>query len=62
MTFRQTARGIGIRALVLVVGLVLIGAWIVFEMIGAALQLLLWIGIALVVVGAFVVVRHKMRR
>ena len=65
MTVRQTARGIGLRALILLIGIVLVGAWLVslaFKIAGAAIHLLLWVGLALVVVGAFVVLRHKMRR
>lgn len=65
MTFRQTARGIGLRALVLVIGLVLLGVWAVsfaFDVIGAAIQLVLWLALALIVIGGIAVVRHKMRR
>ncbi|HVG25699.1 MAG TPA: hypothetical protein VND45_16200 [Thermoanaerobaculia bacterium] len=65
MTVRNTARGIGIRALILLAGIVLVGVWLVslaFKIAGAAIHLLLWLGLALVVVGAFAVLRHKMRR
>ena len=65
MTVRQTARGIGLRALVLIIGVVLLGLWAVslaFEIVGAAIHLALWLGLALIVAGAIAVVRHKMRR
>lgn len=65
MTLRTTARGIGLRALILVIGLLLIGFWAVslaFKIVGAAIHLLLWLGLALLVVGAIAIIRHKMRR
>lgn len=65
MTLRQTARGIGLRALVLAIGLVLLGVWavsFVFDVIGAAIQLVLWLALALIVIGGIAVVRHRMRR
>jgi hypothetical protein len=65
MTVQQTARGIGIRALILVAGLVLLGFWAVslaFKVVGAAIHLLLWLGLILLVVGAVAMVWHKIRR
>jgi uncharacterized membrane protein len=65
MTARQTARGIGLRALILLIGILLLGFWAVslaFKLVGAAIHLVLWLALALIVVGAIMVVRHKMRR
>lgn len=65
MNARGTARGIGIRALILIVGIVLVGIWLVslaMKIAGAAIQLLLWVGLILVIAGAFAVVRHRFRR
>lgn len=65
MTFRQTARGIGLRALVLAVGLLLLAFWAVsfaLELVGAVIHLVFWLALALIVIGAIAVVRHRMRR
>lgn len=65
MTVRQTARGIGIRALILVIGIVLIGFWAVslaFKLVGAAIHLVLWLGLALIVIGAVAWVWAKIKR
>ena len=64
MTARSTARGIGLRALVLLIGLLLVGAWLVslaFKIAGAAIHLLLWLGLALVVIGAVMWLRNRWR-
>lgn len=65
MTARDTARGIGIRALILVAGIVLVGAWLLslaLKIAGAAIHLLLWIGLILIVAGAIAVAMHRFRR
>jgi hypothetical protein len=65
MTARQTARGIGIRALILIAGIVLVGFWLIslaFKIAGAAIHLLLWIGLILVVAGAVAVVARRVKR
>ncbi|HYC89813.1 MAG TPA: hypothetical protein VEO54_11420 [Thermoanaerobaculia bacterium] len=61
----MTARGIGLRALILLLGLLLLGFWAVslaFKLVGAAIHLVLWLALALIAVGAIAVVRHKLRR
>lgn len=58
----RTARGIGIRALILIVGIILVGVWLVslaLKIAGAAIHLLLILGLLLVVAG---VVSHFARR
>jgi uncharacterized membrane protein len=65
MTVRQTARGIGFRALILIIGLLLLGFWAVslaFKLVGAAIHLVLWLALALIVIGAVTMVWHKLRR
>jgi heme A synthase len=65
MTVRQTARGIGIRALLLLAAVVIVGIWLVsiaFDLIGAAIHIAIWLVIAVVVFIAIAVARHKMRR
>ena len=65
MDARSTARGIGIRALILVAGLLILGLWVVslaFKLAGAAIHLLLWIGLILVAAGVVAVVLHRFRR
>ncbi|HEY0142099.1 MAG TPA: hypothetical protein VGF48_14460 [Thermoanaerobaculia bacterium] len=65
MTVRQTARGIGIRALILFTGIVLVGLWLAslaFKIAGAAIQLFLWGGLILVVLGAIALVVQRFRR
>ncbi len=60
-----TLRGIGIRAIVLLVGIVLVAAWLLslaLDIVGAAIQLLLWLGLILIVAGAIAVAVHRMRR
>jgi len=62
VTYRQTARGVGIRAFILLLGVVLIGAWLAFKIVGAAIHLLLWIGVILVAVGVIAAVARRVRR
>lgn len=65
MTVRTTARGIGIRALLLLAGVVLVGIWLLslaFKIAGAAIHLLLWIGLILIVAAALAVVVQRFRR
>jgi high-affinity Fe2+/Pb2+ permease len=65
MTARDTARGIGIRALILLVGVVLVGIWLLslaLKIAGAAIHLLLWIGLILIAAGVVTVVMHRFRR
>lgn len=65
MTARDTARGIGLRALILIVGIVLVGAWLLslaLKIAGAAIHLLLWIGLILIVAGIVAVVVQRVRR
>jgi len=65
MTVRTTARGIGIRALILVIGIILIGVWLVslaLKIAGAAIHLLLWIGLILIVAGVIAMVMRRFRR
>ena len=65
MTVRTTARGIGIRALILVIGVILIGVWLVslaMKIAGAAIHLLLWIGLILIVAGVIAMLMRKFRR
>lgn len=65
MTARTTARGIGLRALLLIIGILLIGGWLLslaFKIAGAAIHLLLWIGLILIVAGAIAVVMNKFKR
>lgn len=65
MTVRQTARGMGIRALILLAGLVLVGFWVLslaFKIAGAAIHLVLWLGLILVVVGAIAVLANRIKR
>ena len=65
MTVRSTARGIGIRALILIVGLVVLGIWLLslaLKIAGAAIHFILWIGVILVVGGFLAVAWHRFRR
>ena len=65
MNVRRTARGIGIRAVILLAGIVLVGFWLLslaFKIAGAAIHLLLWLGLILIVLGALAVVVQKVRR
>lgn len=57
-----TARGIGIRLIILIIGALLIGFWLIglaFKMAFAAVHLVLWIGLILLVIGAILVLKHK---
>lgn len=65
MTVRQTARGIGIRALLLLAALVIVGIWLLslaLDIIGAAIHIAVWIVIAVAVFVAVLIARYKMRR
>lgn len=65
MTVRNTARGIGIRAIILLAGIVLVGIWLLslaLKIAGAAIHLLLWIGLILIVAGAIAFVLRRFRR
>jgi hypothetical protein len=65
MTFRDTARGIGIRAIILVIAVIVIGAtllWLAFELAGAAIQLLFWIIVILIGVAVIAVATRRFRR
>ncbi len=62
----RTARGIGFRALILIIGVVLVGFWLLslaMKIAGAAIHILLILGLVLVVAGAlgYVVRRFKRR-
>ena len=60
-----TARGIGIRLAILIIGVVLLGIWIVslaFKVAFAAIHLVLWLGLILFVVGLIAVLIHKLKR
>ncbi len=65
MNVRRTARGIGLRALVLFVGVVIGGAvllWLALKIAGAAIQLVLWLGLILIVAAVVAVVYYRFRR
>ena len=65
MTVGKTARGIGIRALILLAGVLLVGFWLVslaLDLVGAVIQIALWGGLILIAAGAFAVLRHRLRR
>ncbi len=62
MTLRTTARGIGLRALLLLVGIVLIGAWLVSLALEIAIHLLLWLGLILIVAAAIAILKRRFRR
>ena len=65
MTARGTAKGIGIRALILIAGIVLVGIWLLslaLKIAGAAIHLMLWLGLILVVAGAVAVVWNRIKR
>ena len=61
----RTLRGIGIRALLLIIGVVLVGFWLLslaMKIAGAAIHFLLIVGLLLVVAGAFSYVAHRFKR
>jgi hypothetical protein len=65
MTVRDTARGIGIRALLLIIGIVIVGIWLLslaFKIAGAAIHLMLWVGVILIVAGAIAYAVHRFKR
>lgn len=64
MTARTTARGIGLRALLLIIGVILLGVWMVllaFKIASAAIHLMFWFALALIVMGAVMWLRHRWR-
>lgn len=65
MTVPQTAKGIGIRALILVAGVLIAGVlllWFAFKIAGAAIHLMVWLVVALIVAGAIAVFARRFRR
>ena len=65
MTVRDTARGIGIRAVILLLGLALLGFWLLslaLKIAGAVIHLLLWGGLILIAAGVIAVAMHRFRR
>lgn len=65
MTVRNTAKGIGIRALILIAGIIILGIWLVslaFKIAGAAIHLLLWLAVILIVIGALAMFARRLRR
>ena len=61
----STLRGIGIRAAVLIIGIVLVGIWLVslaMKIAGAAIQFLLIAGLLLVVAAVLSYVVHRFKR
>lgn len=61
----STLRGIGIRAALLLLGVVLVGIWLVslaLELAGAAIHFLLVAGLLLAVAGALSYVARRFRR
>ena len=49
MTVRQTARGIGLRALVLLAAIVIGGIWLVSNLVGAVVHLMVWVVVGIIV-------------
>ncbi|MEA2489430.1 MAG: hypothetical protein QOH21_1222 [Acidobacteriota bacterium] len=65
MTAGRTARGMGLRLAVLLIGLLFLGFWVLslaFKMAFAFLHFFLWIGLILAAAGAIAVLVHKIRR
>ncbi|HVE71552.1 MAG TPA: hypothetical protein VNI54_09315 [Thermoanaerobaculia bacterium] len=62
----STLRGMGIRAVILIIGIVLVGIWLVslaMKIAGAAIHFLLIVGLLLVVAAVLIyVARHFKRR
>ena len=64
MTVRETARGIGIRALILVAGVIILGIWLVslaFKIAGAFIHLLLWLAVILIAIGTIAIFARRFR-
>jgi len=62
---RTTARGIGLRALVLLLGIILLGVWLIslaFKIASAAIHLVFWLALALIVIGAVMWLRNRWRK
>lgn len=65
MTVRQTAKGIGIRALILIAGIIILGVWLIslaFKIAGAFIHLMLWAAVILIAVGAIAIFARRFRR
>lgn len=65
MTVRQIAKGIGIRALILIAGIIILGVWLIslaFKIAGAFIHLMLWAAVILIVVGAIAIFARRFRR
>ncbi|HET7436320.1 MAG TPA: hypothetical protein VFN10_16540 [Thermoanaerobaculia bacterium] len=61
----STARGIGIRFVILIIGVLLVGFWLLglaFKVAFAALHFLLWIGLILIVIGVIAYLVQKFKR
>lgn len=61
----RTARGIGIRTLLLIIGVVLVGFWLLslaLKIAGAAIHFLLILGLLLVVAAVLSYVARRFRR
>ena len=61
----STLRGMGIRGVLLVIGAVVLGIWLLslaLKIAGAAIHILLVLGLILVVIGAFKSVARGLRR
>lgn len=61
----RTARGIGIRAVILLIGIALVGIWLIsiaLKIAGAAIHFLLILGLVLVVAGALSYFARRIKR
>ncbi|HYH06850.1 MAG TPA: hypothetical protein VEK11_07260 [Thermoanaerobaculia bacterium] len=61
----STLRGIGIRAMILVIGIVLVGIWLAslaLKIAGAAIHFLLVVGLLLVVAAVLSYLVHRFKR
>jgi high-affinity Fe2+/Pb2+ permease len=61
----STVRGIGIRAVILIIGIILVGVWLVslaLKIAGAAIHFLLIVGLLLVVAAVLSYVAHRFKR
>lgn len=61
----RTVRGIGIRAVILVIGILLVGFWLLslaFKIAGGLIHIALAIGLVLVAVAAFSIAARKFKR
>lgn len=62
MTVRQTARGIGIRALILVLAVVIVGVWLTLKVIGAAIDIAIWGALFVIAAVAIAVIAYRLKR